>query len=108
MISYESPKPEIEDLQRLLISLNLLVWSADTTSGEWGDETQAAVVAGYAQLNWSHPADGRWISAAALAALAAGWGADGNMVCGTSTGASRRASTGANVCRRSNPTCLPL
>lgn len=71
MITDESPKREIRDLQRLLITLGHLDWTIDATGGKWGKETQAAVVAAYAALGWEHPDDGKWVSAAALAAMAA-------------------------------------
>ena len=63
--------PLIRDLQRLLISLGHLEWTIDATGGKWGKETQAAVLAGYAALGWEHPDKGKWVSSAALAAMAA-------------------------------------
>jgi hypothetical protein len=69
MITNKSRKREIRDLQRLLMSVGLMEFASTTTSGEWGDETQAAVLRAYTTLGWDHPADGRWITTPALAAL---------------------------------------
>ena len=72
MITQKSSKREIRDLQRLLISVGHLTWTVDAKSGKWGRETQDAVAAAYAAIGWDHAPKGRWISAAALAAIAAG------------------------------------
>lgn len=71
MITNRSDKHEIRDLQRMLIDLGLLEGAEDFDSGWWGAETQEAVLRGYAHLGWEHPADGLWITSAALASLAA-------------------------------------
>ena len=71
MITDESPKREIRDLQRLLIALGHLNWTVDAKSGVWGRETQEAVLAGYHSLGWDHPRKGTWVTSAALAAMAA-------------------------------------
>jgi hypothetical protein len=70
MVTGESSTREIKDLQRLLLSVGLMEFTASTESGKWGVETQEAVLRGYEMLGWEHPADGRWISTPALAALA--------------------------------------
>src|SRR6056297_3001074 len=71
MISKKSPKREIKDLQRLLLAVGLMEFTSSSKSGVWGDETQEAVLAEYTHLGWDHPAKGKWISAPALAAVAA-------------------------------------
>ena len=70
MITNKSRKREIKDLQRLLLAVGLMELTTEAESGKWGPGTQAAVLLAYAQLGWDHPADGRWISAPALAATA--------------------------------------
>ncbi len=70
MITNTSSKREIKDLQRLLLAVGLMEFTASTKSGKWGAETQEAVLRAYTKLGWDHPADGRWISAPALAAVA--------------------------------------
>ena len=45
--------------------------AAKWKAGVWGDETQRGVLAAYTQFGWDHPVDARWISAPALAAVAA-------------------------------------
>ncbi len=73
MTDERSEKGEIRDLQRLLIELGFLQWREDSDPGWWGDETQEAVLAAYRYIGWDHPSDGmcdgRWVSAAALAAI---------------------------------------
>jgi hypothetical protein len=71
MITEKSGKREIKDLQRLLLSVGLMKFKSSSKSGKWGKETQKAVLKAYTRLGWHHPKDGRWISAPALAALAA-------------------------------------
>ena len=71
MITSQSDHREIEDLQRLLIALGLMEFSASSQSGTWGDETQQGVLAAYAKLKWHHADDEMWITAPALAAVAA-------------------------------------
>jgi hypothetical protein len=73
MISNTSKKREIKDLQRLLLAVGLMrpKGAAKWKAGVWGDETQRGVLAAYTQLGWDHPVDARWISAPALAAVAA-------------------------------------
>lgn len=72
MISTKSKKREIADLQRFLTEAGYLDWGAASDhEGEWGTDTTAAVVAAYEDLGWENPKPGTWISAAALAALAA-------------------------------------
>ena len=71
MITDKSSKREIRDLQRLLLSVGLMEFTASSKSGKWGDETQQAVLDGYTRLGWDHPAKGRWISSPAVAAIAA-------------------------------------
>jgi hypothetical protein len=71
VVTDESSKREIEDLQRLLLAVGLMEFTSSSKSGLWGDETQQAVIAAYTQLGWDHPADGKWISTPALAAVAA-------------------------------------
>jgi len=73
MISNTSNKREIKDLQRLLLAVGLMrpKGAAKWKGGVWGDETQRGVLAAYTQLGWDHPVDARWISAPALAAVAA-------------------------------------
>jgi hypothetical protein len=70
MITSQSDQREIEDLQRLLLALGLMEFTASSRSGVWGDETQQAVLAAYAKLGWAHDEDATWITAPALAALA--------------------------------------
>ncbi len=70
MITNKSSKREIKDLQRLLLSVGLMEFTASSASGKWGAETQEAVLRGYTVLGWDHPSNGRWISGPALAALA--------------------------------------
>ena len=77
MISDKSDKREIRDLQRLLISLGHLNWTVDAKSGKWGRETQDAVLSGYHGLGWEHPRKGKWVTSAAMAAMAAGIAAAG-------------------------------
>ena len=67
-ITPKSAKREISDLQRLLLSLDLMKFTDTTKSGTWGDETQDAVVALYADLGWDHDDDARWITSPAMAA----------------------------------------
>ena len=71
MITDQSSKREIKDLQRLLLSVGLMKFKSSSKSGKWGKETQNAVLDAYTRLGWHHPKDGRWISGAALAAVAA-------------------------------------
>jgi hypothetical protein len=71
MITEKSKKREIADLQRLLMSLGYMDWTVASTVGKWGKATQQAVRVGYDRLGWDHPKNGRWVSAAALAAMAA-------------------------------------
>ncbi len=70
MITSQSDQREIEDLQRLLLAVGLMEFTASSRSGAWGDETQQAVLAAYAELGWAHDDDATWISAPALAAIA--------------------------------------
>ncbi len=70
MITAKSRKREIRDLQRLLLSVGLMELTSEAEDGKWGLATQAGVLLAYARLGWDHPADGRWISAPALAAVA--------------------------------------
>ncbi len=77
MIDKDSSKHEIEDLQRLLIEVGLLVWDDKTLDGKWGSATQKAVNDGYARLNWAHDVDNAWITLTAVAALAADRGTSG-------------------------------
>ncbi len=89
MINKKSKKREIADLQRFLTEAGYLDWGAsDDATGEWGDDTAAAVVAVYEDLGWDNPKPGEWISPAALAALAttAGRSGGGSMTRGVSTG----------------------
>lgn len=73
MIDKNSNKREIADLQRFLSETGYLDWGdSSDTAGEWGADTKAAVIALYEDLGWDHPKQGSWISAAALAAAAAG------------------------------------
>ncbi len=69
MVTFKSKKREIADLQRLLLSVGLLDASDKSTDGVWGDATQGAVVRLYADLGWSHPTYGRWVTTPALAAI---------------------------------------
>ena len=70
MITYNSKKREISDLQRLLTSLGLIPSTEQTTEGVWDPVTQAGVNRLYDHLGWNHPNDGRWVTAPALAAIA--------------------------------------
>ena len=69
MITHKSKKREIRDLQKLLLSLDLLAYSDDVDNGVWDDATQAAVVGLYQHLGWSHGAHDRWVTTPALAAI---------------------------------------
>ena len=72
MIDKKSKKREVADLQRFLSEAGYLDWgSSSDVAGEWGNDTTAAVIAVYEDLGWDHPKKGSWISAAALAAIAA-------------------------------------
>jgi hypothetical protein len=71
MITDKSSKREIKDLQRLLLAAGLMEFTNSSKSGKWGVETQAAVLRAYSRLGWDHDEDDRWISAPALAAVAA-------------------------------------
>ena len=78
-ITPKSAKREISDLQRLLLSLGLMKFTNRTESGKWGDETQDAVVALYAQLGWDHDTGDKWVTSPAMAAatgLHAAWHAN--------------------------------
>jgi hypothetical protein len=72
MISTKSKKREIADLQRFLSEAGYLDFGESSQAGEWDADTTAAVVGVYEDLGWEHPKAGTWISAAALAAMAAG------------------------------------
>ncbi|HEY5663641.1 MAG TPA: hypothetical protein VIS05_06365 [Ilumatobacter sp.] len=69
MTSYRSKKRDIKDLQRLLLSLDLLAYSDGATDGVWDDATQAAVVRLYQHLGWKHDSGDRWVTMPALAAI---------------------------------------
>ena len=72
MIDKNSKKREIADLQRFLSEAGYLDWGPSSdVAGKWGSDTRAAVIAVYEDLGWDHPKKGSWISAAALAAIAA-------------------------------------
>ena len=91
MITNQSDHREIGDLQRLLLSVGLMEFSASTQSGTWGEATQQAVLAAYAKLKWHHDDDAMWISAPALAAIAAALhqhAVDGNDTTGEGVGGS--------------------
>jgi hypothetical protein len=81
MINEKSKRREIADLQRFLSETGYLDWGPSSDeSGEWGADTSAAVIALYEDLGWDHKDHdkaGTWISAAALAAAAAGMGRSG-------------------------------
>lgn len=81
MISQKSKKREIADLQRFLSETGYLDWGpSGEQAGEWGAGTSAAVIALYDALGWDHKDHekaGTWVSAAALAAAAAGMGRSG-------------------------------
>jgi len=66
-----SGSPEIADLQRLLLQAGLMTFSTTSQPGVWGEETQRGVSEAYARLGWEHPQGGQWISAPAIAAIAA-------------------------------------
>ena len=70
MITKKSGKREIRDLQRLLIATGYLTLAKHSDRGWWSSETQEAVLAVYRRLGWEHPPKGKWITSAALAALA--------------------------------------
>ena len=71
MITEKSGQDEIRDLQRLLISVGLMEFRASSRNGRWDDKTQEAVMLAYTRLGWDHDEDAKWISAPALAAVAA-------------------------------------
>ena len=84
MITESSDAAEIKDLQRLLIAVGLLEFRSSSRNGTWDDETHDAVLLAYTRLGWDHAADEKWISAPALAAIAAalhthGSGTDGGV-----------------------------
>jgi hypothetical protein len=86
MITDESSKPEIRDLQRLLISPGHLEWTIDGEGGKSGKETLKAVVAASADLGWEHPRDGRWVTAGAPAARPTSTGGAGSSAGGVGRG----------------------
>ncbi len=71
MITHDSQREEIEDLQRLLINLGYLTELDESERGQWGERTHQAVLAAYRGIGWPRPTYGRWITLPALAALAA-------------------------------------
>ena len=70
MITNQSDQREIEDLQRLLLAVGLMEFTASSQSGTWGEETQQGVLAAYAELGWHHDDDEMWITDPAIAAIA--------------------------------------
>ena len=55
----------------MLVSAGYLVELDAAERGRWREQTQAAVLEAYRGIGWEHPSEGRWITAPALAAIAA-------------------------------------
>ncbi|MGI9644254.1 MAG: hypothetical protein ACR2O6_02980, partial [Ilumatobacteraceae bacterium] len=71
MITNRSKKREIRDLQRLLVTLGYMAAPRGKDKGWWSNETQEAVITAHKMIGWPHPSDGKWVSAPALAMMAA-------------------------------------